>query len=242
LQAQNLKNVMNRIKQIFTSFFEGLIALFFPNLCVGCAKESVLRSQHFCIPCQIKTKKTQMHLSTENEFTQRLGSKLPFKTGAAMYHFQKGTPIQKAIHQLKYKNNPKGREYGIELLKSAEFKDIDIIIPIPLHPKRERERGYNQSTKFAIGLSESMGIPYQADGLERAVHAISQTKKKRTQRFDKVDTYFKVKDPQFLAGKRVLLVDDVLTTGATLESCGHLLAEVPNVTLYMATIAMAVRK
>jgi ComF family protein len=238
---------MKKIKQGFHFFFEGLLSLFFPNLCVGCAEEIVQHNQHFCFPCQLKTKKTKMHLTTENEFTQRLTGKVPFKTAAAMYFFKKATPIQRALHQLKYKNQPQigvklGKEYGSELIKSEDFRGIDVIIPIPLHPRRERVRGYNQSTEFAIGLSESMGIPYLNDGLVRVVHAESQTKKKRLARFKEVQTFFQVKNPHLLEGKKVLLVDDVLTTGATIETCGKLLAEIPNVTLYMATIAIAVRR
>jgi ComF family protein len=239
--------MMNQLKKIYQFFVEGILSFFFPNLCVGCLVELIVKPQQMCLVCQFKSKKTEMHMAKENEFTQRLEGKIPLKTAAAMFYFNKGTPIQNVIHQLKYKSKPEigvklGLEYGHELMKSPDFRKIDVIIPVPLHPKRERERGYNQSTQFAIGLSESMQIPYQHDGLVRVVHAISQTKKKRSARFRKTNTYFAVKDPALLTGKRVLLVDDVLTSGATMIACGNLLAEVPDLKLYMATIAIAVRQ
>lgn len=186
-----------------------------------------------------------MHLSRENEFTQRLWGRLNVEGGAAMYYFARKSPIQHALHQLKYHNQPEigvklGREFGQKLKSSDIFRSVGAIIPVPLHPKKERLRGYNQSVMFARGISETMEIPVLTDVLTRRTFTETQTKKKRMERFQNVGEVFEVRKPAFVEGKHLLLVDDVLTTGATLEVCGQALLGVPNTKLSLATIAIAV--
>ena len=132
-----------------------------------------------------------------------------------------------------------GKWYGHILKEQSLFSTIDLIIPVPLHPKRERQRGYNQSTQFAIGLSETLNIPYRENVLKRQLYTPTQTGKNRVERLENVLPAFQLKQKEVIAGKHVLLVDDVLTTGATLEACALQLLEASNVKISMATIAIA---
>jgi ComF family protein len=203
--------------------------------------------QCFCFLCRRHLRETNLHLTAENAITERLWGRLPLRAGAAMYYFQKKAPIQRALHQLKYGNQPEvgiliGRLYGRLLAQSPVFASLEGIVPVPLHPLKLRQRGYNQSAVFAQGLSETLRVPVLADALVRGVYATSQTRKHRIERYENVETAFGVHNPKRLEGRHLLLVDDVLTTGATLESCGAPLARVDGVQLSLATIAIAVKE
>ncbi len=223
----------------------GFLHMAFPELCVACGADAPSKQTCFCIPCRAKLSPSYMHLQRENEFTERFWGRLHLEGGAAMYHFSRKSPIQRALHQLKYQNQPQvgvkiGREFGRMLLQSPVFQTIDGIVSVPLHPHKERLRGYNQSDMLAQGLSEVMGVPVLADALVRPTFTVTQTNKKRMERFDNVGEVFAIERPDDLRGKHLLLVDDVLTTGATMESCGQLLLALPGTKLSMATIAIAV--
>ncbi len=225
---------------------EGLLHLIYPNLCVACGEDLPAGRGCFCFSCRLKLEPTGMHLQRENEFTDRLWGQLPLETGAAFYYFTQKSPVQRALHQLKYHDKPDvgikiGREFGKMLAASPLFCGVQIIIPVPLHPRKEHLRGYNQSAMFAEGLADAMDVPFAPKALARRIFAESQTKKKRIERFTNVDATFTVAQPDRLHNKHVLLVDDVLTTGATLESCGKSILEVPGTKLSLATIAIAVQ-
>ncbi|MBX2890751.1 MAG: ComF family protein [Saprospiraceae bacterium] len=223
----------------------GFVHLLYPELCAACGEELPHGDVCFCFKCQLKVSTSEMHFSRENEFTNRLWGRVNIESGAAMYYFSRKGPVQQALHQLKYHNQPDigvkiGRAFGKKLRSSEVFQSVELIIPVPLHPKKERLRGYNQSALFAQGLSEPMGIPVLHRVLIRRSFTETQTKKKRMDRFGNVGEIFVVDKPSLIAGKHLLLVDDVLTTGATLEECGKALLSVPNTKLSMATIAIAV--
>ena len=163
-----------------------------------------------------------------------------------MYYFQRKSPIQRALHHLKYQNQPQvgvqiGREFGQKLLQSPVFQTVEGILPVPLHPRKERLRGYNQSAMLAQGMAEVMGLPIVKGALVRPLFTATQTRKKRMERFENVGGVFAIERPDRLRGKHLLLVDDVLTTGATLETCGQLLLTIPGTRLSMATIAIAMQ-
>ncbi|MBK6932145.1 MAG: ComF family protein [Saprospirales bacterium] len=223
----------------------GLVHLIYPSLCVGCAAD--LPSPHtcFCIRCQRRLQPTDMHWQMENAFTDRFWGRLPLESGAAMYYFNQKSPVQKALHQLKYRNQADigvriGRRYGALLAQSPLFQRVEVILPVPLHPLKERLRGYNQSAMLAAGLAESLNVPVLQGVLVRNQHSASQTRQKRMDRFGNVNEVFALRRAQRIQGKHVLLVDDVLTTGATLEACGKVLLEAYGVRLSMATIAIAI--
>lgn len=222
----------------------GFLHLLYPQLCVACGADLPGGRSCFCLPCRARLSLTEMHRQRENEFTERFWGRLQLEGGAAMYYFTRKSPIQRALHQLKYQNHPQvgvkiGREFGRALLESPVFQTVEGIVPVPLHPRKERLRGYNQSTMLAQGLAEAMGVPVLRNALVRPLFTATQTRKKRMDRFENVGEVFALRRPAELYGKHLLLVDDVLTTGATLEACGQLLLSLPAAKLSMATIAIA---
>lgn len=223
----------------------GLLHLLYPNLCVGCEQDLPGSGHCFCLSCRRKLHPTDMHLSQSNAFTERFWGRLPIVTGSALYYFNRKSPIQKALHRLKYQNQADigirlGNVFGRLLKQSPYYQELEGIVPVPLHPKKERLRGYNQSAMLAKGLADALQIPVMTNVLIRTAYSESQTRKKRMARFDNVQEVFAVQHPDRIRGKHLLLVDDVLTTGATLEACGSALLDIPSVRLSMATIAVAV--
>jgi ComF family protein len=166
------------------------------------------------------------------------------ESAAAYLYFNKGNKVQQLIHQLKYKGRKDigiflGRKYGQNLKYSPFFLTVQLIVPVPLHTKKRMQRGYNQSEQFAIGLGESMKIPVDPDAICRRKETETQTKKSRFRRWQNVAEVFEVKDPRSLERLHILLVDDVITTGATLESCIRALSPIPGIRISVATIAVA---
>ncbi len=163
---------------------------------------------------------------------------------AALYNFQKKSKVQHLIHQLKYKGRMDvgihlGKLLGTDLAKTLAFKDVDKVVPVPLHPDKKRKRGYNQSEQIAIGLAKAMNIEMDATSFIRTVDTQTQTKKSRFARWENVKEIFQVTSAQQLANKHILLVDDVITTGATLESAAHILLNIEGVRLSVACIGYA---
>ncbi len=224
--------------------FEDFLALFYPNLCLACDQRIPPSNDVICIPCQYHLPKTKFHLERENPFTEHFWGRIPIDAGASFYHFTKGGRTQHLIHKLKYQGKIQvgiklGQRYGRTLKESPFFQNVELIVPVPLHSRREKERGYNQSALFAQGLSYSLEIPWSKDALIRPRGTTTQTKKTRLERFANVSTAFQVKDEKAIRGKHILLVDDVMTTGATLEACAIKLLEVEGVKISLATIAFA---
>jgi ComF family protein len=223
---------------------ESMVHLIYPELCVACNRELPAADTCFCLPCSLKLIPFQMDCPSDNAFTNRFWGRIPVEWGVAAYHFSRKSPVQKALHQLKYRNNPDvgvkmGRHIAVKLKYNSLVPQFDMIIPVPLHQTRERLRGYNQSAMFARGISEIMDVPVRTDCLKRVVATSTQTRRKRMERFSNVAEVFAVLKPEPLRGKRILLVDDVLTTGATLELCAAALSQVEGVRMGMATIAIA---
>ena len=234
-------------KTVFPSvpeLWDGFLHLLYPELCVACSDDLPVAGGCFCLSCRLKISVSDMHHNRENEFTERFWGRMPLESAAAMYYFSRKNPIQRALHQLKYHNQPEigikiGRDFGRKLRSAPGFSAVDAIVPVPLHPKKERLRGYNQSAMFAKGLAESMDIPVIYHALARNVFTGTKTRKKRMDRFENVGNVFSLKKTALLEGKHIMLVDDVLTTGATLEMCGQEILNVPGTRLSLATIAIA---
>jgi len=165
-------------------------------------------------------------------------------SAATFLHFTKTGRVQKLVHQLKYKNKTEvgvllGELYGRDLKKADLFKNVNVIIPVPLHWKKQMQRGFNQSEMFGRGLSKAMKARLDTKTLLRSVATETQTKKSRIERWENVSEVFDLKDEKQLEGKHILLVDDVITTGATMEACASKLLEIKDVRVSLATIAFA---
>ena len=229
-----------------TTILRGLGSLFFPQLCLACRRPLSGRDQLLCLACTADMPFSDSYGRPENALTDRLEGRFPLVYGAYAYTFREGTVCQQLIHALKYHDRPDvgvslGRELGTYLQKAEALRDLTGIIPVPIHARRRRERGYNQAEEIARGLSESLQIPVYADALRRAEFRGSQTRMGKLERLENVRNSFTVGRGDFRGG-HLLLVDDVLTTGATVDFCAHALLEGhEGVRLSVATLAVAER-
>jgi ComF family protein len=220
------------------------ISLAFPHVCVSCGKCLYKKEHTICTYCAYHLPKTNFHSDADNPVAKVFWGRVTIHSAAAFYGFNKGGKVQHLIHQLKYKGKKNigvaiGKLYGYELKNCLDFNTVNIIVPVPLHPKKLKKRGYNQSAAFAEGLAESMNIEADYKTLYREVESETQTKKSRFNRWQNVESIFQLHDTKTLEGKHILLVDDVITTGATLEACAHTLLQAPDVKVSIATIAYA---
>ncbi|WP_442589122.1 ComF family protein [Pedobacter sp. AW31-3R] len=220
------------------------LGLLYPDLCNGCGTLLFQGEKQICTKCLYDLPFTGFETYAANRVHQLFWGRLSCDQAMAMLYFRKGSRVQQLIHQLKYNDQTSlgialGSMLGYKLLTSPAYCTVDFIIPIPLHPSRQRSRGYNQSEYFARGISMAMGIPVSNTQLIRQKETSSQTKKTRYQRFENMQYVFKVVHPESLKDKHVLLVDDVITTGSTFESAGQLLLNCGISKLSIAAIAFA---
>ena len=221
-----------------------LLGLFYPRLCYACNQNLPAdHSEPICLTCAYKLPKTDHHLHSENAFTDRLWGRLEIQAAAAFFQFVKDGRVQRLLYQLKYNGKRDlglfiGQRYGDVLKVSALFSAVDAIVPVPLHPRKEKIRGYNQAALFAEGLGKAMNKPV-IHALKRVVFTQTQTQMSRSERQINVGSAFELAPQLDLYGKHILLVDDVVTTGATLEACGIQLLQIENLRLSMAAIAIA---
>ena len=220
------------------------ISLFFPALCYSCGESLFKNENSICVHCQYHLPKTNFHLHNDNPVAKIFWGRINLNAATSFFFFNKGSRVQHLIHQLKYKGVKQialdiGQLYGYELKDAENFNSVDLIIPVPLHKKRQRKRGYNQSAVFAEGLSLTMHTPVETNILFRSSSTETQTKKSRFSRWKNVENIFYIKNEQLLLNKHILLVDDVVTTGATLEACAQTLLKVQGVKVSVATIAFA---
>jgi len=223
---------------------EDLLNFFFPNLCAACSEHLVKGEEGICLGCMITMPVTSFEKQSENPVIKQFWGKVPIANATAYCHFTKGGRIQKMIHQLKYEGRSDvgvklGQLCGYRLLKSPLFAGHDVVIPIPLHPHKLRFRGYNQAASFGKGLAEVLMINQSADALQRTKNTASQTNKHRLERAANVANVFEVIDDKNLIGKKILLVDDVITTGSTLIAAAETLLRIPGVKVSIVTIAFA---
>jgi len=220
------------------------VTLFYPNHCLGCSNSLFKGEEILCTRCILELPKTGYHEQIENTIKSRLIGRLPITYAMAFLKFRKTGVVQHLLHQLKYNNHPEvgvrlGKLYGKDLIEAGFVSRFDLIIPVPLHTSRKRRRGYNQSEKFAEGLSHMLQLPCDESIVKRTVKTTTQTRKTKIERWENVKDVFQVKQPEKIIGKRILLVDDVITTGATLEACGQQLLNSGCTELSIACIAEA---
>jgi ComF family protein len=228
----------------FNRIATDIIALLFPELCNACGTHLYYGEKEICTKCLYDLPYTDYHLHAENRVAKQLWGRLPCNAAMAMLYFKKGTKVQNLIHSLKYKDQVEvgirlGNLLGERLKLSNQYAGIDLVIPVPLHQKKERLRGYNQSKYIADGVAEALQISVSTSHLLRDKSTESQTKKARYTRYENMQAVFNINNPQDLKGKHILLVDDVITTGATLEACGTSLLNSGVQKLSIAAVAFA---
>lgn len=219
------------------------LSLFYPNLCLACRKQAVDEAI-ICSRCELELPETNFHNIPDNALEERFWGRIQLENAAAKYFFSKTNVTQELIYQLKYASKPQvgeilGEWYGQDLA-NTRFSKIDCIVPIPLHPKRHYQRGYNQSLKIANGLAKTMNKPILTGAVQRIVNTTTQTKtKSKIDRFENVKNAFHIAQRELLKDKHILLVDDVITTGATVEACATQLLEVENVKISVVALGIA---
>ena len=232
---------MNYLYDLWDDF----ISLLFPRLCYACGNHLMRNENLICTECFVLIPRTNYHIAEDNPVAQLFWGRCLIEKAAAFSYYNKGSRIRNLIHNMKYKGI---REIGIELgriyalsLKSSGFtKDIDLIIPVPLHLVKKRTRGFNQSEIISMGIADVTGLPVDTKSLVRTTVSETQTKRSRYERWTNVEGIFHVIDPQTIMNKHVLLVDDVITTGSTIESCSYELLKIEGVKVSVVALAFAV--
>jgi ComF family protein len=235
--------ILNPIIQLWADF----VTLLFPRLCIACEEPLPKSERCLCLDCQTTLPETNFHDTSPNIFTARFDGRVELKAAASLFFFTTKSRTQHLIHQIKYHDKREaavelGRILGEKLAKSVTFQGIDYIIPVPMHPTKQRWRGYNQAEMFANGLSDAMQVDVETTALRKTKMTISQTKMSRSERLKNTEEVFVLANPTILRGKNILIVDDVMTSGATLESCAAAISsQLPDVNISFATIAYAWR-
>ena len=218
-----------------------LAHFFFPNCCVACQSKLLSTERGVCLQCLYKLPKTNNFKEPDNYGEILLAGRFPFERVASFCVFTKDGLLQSLIHEFKYNHKPYiaellGVVFGKDLIGSEFLKSIDLIVPVPLHPKKKLTRGYNQAEAFANGLSKGTSLKVSVNELIRVINNPTQTKLTQTQRWDNVEGIFDITDKSIFENKHVLLVDDVITTGSTLEACAYALLKCDNVKISIATV------
>ena len=230
--------MLNQVYPIFKK-------LIFPQLCILCNKDHVMHTRNpFCFSCRANLPYTNHFKVQKNSATPKFWGKFPYVDVACLINFYSYTDVRMMMHRLKYKGRSDiGYQLGLMAGRKAKaseyFKDIDIIVPIPIHDAKLRKRGYNQSTFIGNGIGEVLDIAVREDVIIKKFNTESQTQKSRIERVKNVMSSFSLEDKNGIQGRHVLIVDDVLTTGATIEACANLLLEARGVKISVMSICLA---
>jgi len=236
MQLSIIMKKMQILKDVFS--------LFFPDVCLSCKLQLNQNESVICTLCRHDFPETNFTNISENHLEKKFYGRVPIYNATALFYFHKKGKVQEFIHQLKYKNHQEigilfGNWLGEEIKHSDRFNDIDYIVPVPLHPKKKKIRGYNQLTKFGKSLASKLNTQYCENKLIKIESTDTQTHKGRIERWKNVQHLFHLSDTTFFENKHVLLIDDVVTTGATIESCSQQLLKTKNVKISLAVIAYA---
>jgi ComF family protein len=229
----------------FYDLWDDFISLLFPRLCYACSNHLLRNESLICTGCYVSIPRTNYHLQAENPVAQLFWGRCMVEKAAAFSFYTRGSRIRNLIHKLKYSGIKEigyelGRIYAVPLKASGFTAGIDLIIPVPLHPSKKRIRGFNQSEYISEGVSAVTGLPVDTGSLLRILKSATQTKRTRYERWTNVEGIFSVADAGAIRGKHILLVDDVITTGSTIESCVNELLKVDDVKVSVIAIGYAV--
>lgn len=221
--------------------FAEISNLLFPRVCPGCNRPLVKKERELCIHC-LSGLPQRLHLKTD-ELHQRFYGRVKLDEAHAFLFFKRSGLTQKILHEIKYRGNQElavemGRLFGEQCTKQGMYKLVEIIVPVPLHKSKLRLRGFNQSELIARGMAEKLGVRVVPDSVTRLIKTSTQTKKSRMERWKNVERIFEA-DYSVLKGKNVLVIDDVITTGATLESCVQSVLEAGALKVSIGCLAMA---
>ncbi len=228
--------------KLYTHHF---LHLFFPHTCIACGSDNLNSSDVLCLQCLHKLPETNFFSQPNNPVEKTFYGRLNIHAAAAGYYFTKDALIQHLMVELKYKKNKKagyflGRMIGLMMQQSNRFNTIDFLVPLPLNPKKEVQRGYNQSTIICDGIASVIHKPILTKTVIRTHFTATQTKQNRIHRWQNMENAFAITNTNVLEGKHILLVDDVVTTGATLEACGNAILAIGNTQLSIATVAYTI--
>ncbi len=231
-------------KQLLKKYFDALLHLFFPAICLCCNRVLLEFEKTVCYRCICSLERNREHNFTDNEVTALFEGRVRIKMATTGFRYHKEGLLQRFVFQLKYHGHKEiglilGKEMAFSL-KNTPFATVDYIIPVPLHPKKEQKRGYNQSEYIARGISEVLERQLRLDILKRNINTSSQTKKSRLERFENMEDVFCIQNKEGLEANHILLVDDVVTTGSTLINCVEVLQkEIKNIEISIACLAKA---
>ncbi len=220
-----------------------LFYLFFPSHCASCDR-TLLKNEHIiCLRCRHELPVTNYHFLNVEKIEKVFYGRIPITNATALLSFHKDGLVQNLIHNLKYRGQENigkvlGNWLGSELKQISAYQEIDIIIPVPIHRKRMKERGYNQVAKFGQEIAKHLHADYIDFILKKKSNTFKQSKKNRQTRWENTQGSFIIENQNLLQDKHILLVDDIITTGATLESCALLLLQIPNIKISIATMAI----
>ena len=222
--------------------FHDFINLLYPRICHICAAELLKNEELLCTSCLHDLPITSYHLDNENPVKKVFYGRVKINKATALLHFRKKAGVQHLIHDLKYRGHREigtylGKWLGTEL-ENTDWSNIEIIIPVPLHKSRLRQRGYNQVEDFGREIAKFLNAEYMDDVLLKISTTQTQTLKNRLSRWGKIEETLQIKNSEKIKGKHILLVDDLITTGATLEACAHKLLETPDIKISIATMAI----
>lgn len=225
---------------------QSLLHLLYPHICENCGHDLTSTEEVLCVNCLRKLPVTRFQLMDSNPVEQIFWGRAHLQHAMAGYYFARDTCLQQLIHQFKYGGRKDiavylGRQLGVQLRQSTWWEDISLVVPVPLNKVKQQHRGYNQAGMLATGITDILGCGMLADGLTRKAHSVTQTHKTRLERWENVSEVFSLKHPAKIEGKHILLVDDVLTTGATLEACTHALKTADDVLVSVCSLAYAER-
>ncbi|SHF96373.1 comF family protein [Flavobacterium micromati] len=224
--------------------FQSIINLFFPKVCSGCNSFLLTNENVICTICRHDIPLTNHHLIEDNDAFKKFYGRIPVLHASALFYFHKKGIVQQLIHNLKYKGHEEigtilGEWYAEDLKTSELLKTVDQIIPVPLHRRKLKERGYNQVTAFGEALSTSLNLDYNNSILVRNIYSKTQSKKNLLGRTEGIETIFDVSFTEKDHNKHFLLIDDVITTGSTLEACSRALMKIPGARISIVCMAMA---
>ena len=223
--------------------FHDFLDLIFPRLCYGCDRDLTKNEKIICTSCVHNLPVADHHLEPDNHVEKIFYGRIPVKNATALLLFEKKGMVQKLIHNLKYRGHREignflGGWLGAELKEIPAWKEVDLVIPVPLHKQKLRKRGFNQVTDFGLELAAALNAQYREDILLKVTATQTQTIKKRFARWGSIDETFILQNSDSLKDVHILLVDDLVTTGATLEACAQKLLQIPGAKLSIATMAV----